>query len=182
MIRGYGETYTGAHVTISFNASVTSQSEPVVNTAELSMDGYYGTASATTHVTSRADLATTKTGPEDAYVGQPITYTINVANLGPDDATDVVILDTLPTGATFLSAPGFCSHTTGVVTCNVPLIDPGGSSNFEIAISMAGPGLISNTVTATAAQLDVNPGNNTATVQNEVAVYINNFYLPVINK
>jgi uncharacterized repeat protein (TIGR01451 family) len=53
------------------------------------------------------------------------TYTVYVDNLGPQNATDVRVIDTLPAGTTFLSATsdaGFtCTHdgaaTGGVVTC-----------------------------------------------------------------
>jgi uncharacterized repeat protein (TIGR01451 family) len=140
------------------------------------------TSNPATVTMARADLAVTKTGPDTARVGELITYTINVANLGPVDATNVVIVDTLPAGATFVSAPAFCTNAAGVVTCNVPLIPVGGNSNFEIVITMGATGPALNSVTATADQLDPDASNNTATWETDVVPANFYFYLPIINK
>jgi uncharacterized repeat protein (TIGR01451 family) len=43
-----------------------------------------------------SDLVVTKTGPGGAVPGDRITYTITVDNLGPSDASGVVVTDTLP--------------------------------------------------------------------------------------
>jgi len=39
--------------------------------------------------------------PDPVVVDTPLTYTLFVSNQGPDDATGVVITDTLPAGVTF---------------------------------------------------------------------------------
>jgi uncharacterized repeat protein (TIGR01451 family) len=44
-----------------------------------------------------ADLGVTKTdGQTTAVPGQPVTYTIGVANAGPDDAAGATVTDTVP--------------------------------------------------------------------------------------
>jgi uncharacterized repeat protein (TIGR01451 family) len=50
-----------------------------------------------------------------------VTYSIQVTNRGTHIATGVRLVDSLPPGATFVSAvasQGACGHTNGVVTCN----------------------------------------------------------------
>ena len=62
------------------------------------------TTSATTSITEQADLEVVKTGPASVAATDTITYSIQVTNLGPSEATSVVITDTLPGSGTFVSA------------------------------------------------------------------------------
>ena len=57
-----------------------------------------------TTVVNTADVVTTKTGPATANAGANITYTLTVRNAGPGAATGIVLVDTLPATATFVSA------------------------------------------------------------------------------
>ena len=52
-----------------------------------------------------ADVAITKADvPDPVTVGGPLTYTLVVTNNGPDDASSIVVTDTLPSGTTFAGA------------------------------------------------------------------------------
>ena len=52
-----------------------------------------------------ADLAVTKTGlPDPVLVGSNLTYTVTVTNNGPNNASNVMVTDTLPANVTFVSA------------------------------------------------------------------------------
>src|SRR5262245_52683239 len=54
-----------------------------------------------------ADLSLTSTAaPDYATVGENLTYAISVANNGPEPATGVTLIDTLPSGVNFLAATG----------------------------------------------------------------------------
>src|SRR2546423_146267 len=56
----------------------------------------------------QADLSITKTdSPDPVAPGTNLTYTIQVANAGPDAAMAVSLMDTIPSGTSFvsLSAP-----------------------------------------------------------------------------
>lgn len=49
-----------------------------------------------------ADLYVTKeASPDPVGVGQPLTYTITVGNLGPDAATSVGLTDSIPAGVLY---------------------------------------------------------------------------------
>ncbi len=52
----------------------------------------------------QADLETVKSGPATVVAGQAATYTLSVVNHGPSDASTVTVTDTLPLGATVVSA------------------------------------------------------------------------------
>lgn len=113
-----------------------------------------------------SDLAITKSGPSTAIAGAPLTYSIVVSNAGPDAASNVVVTDILPAGATFVSATpsqGACSGTN-TVTCNLGTMANGASANIALTILAPNtPQTFSNTasVTTTSA-LDPNPANNTS--------------------
>lgn len=48
-------------------------------------------------------LAISKTGPSNASVGEPISYTLTITNSSPISATEVIVTDTLPTGAYYVN-------------------------------------------------------------------------------
>ncbi|MEO8083674.1 MAG: hypothetical protein ABI780_07630, partial [Ardenticatenales bacterium] len=66
-------------------------------------------------VTDVADLSLVKSGPLTVVAGATMAYSITVANAGPSDAANVVVLDRLPNGITVTNAQvtGGGSCTTG---------------------------------------------------------------------
>ena len=85
--------------------------------------------------------------------GARITYTIGVTNAGPDPASSVKVVDTLPAGATFLSASGTdwsCVNASGTVTCDRTAgnLAPGSAPNITIQIQApVGPTTLTNNAT-----------------------------------
>ncbi len=77
------------------------------------------TDSAELIVDPTADLKITKTAPATANAHQQFTYTMLVENLGPSEATNVVISDPLPAGLNFISS----ADCDAVMTCR-PGNDP----------------------------------------------------------
>ncbi len=76
----------------------------------------------------RADLEVTKTiEPLEAVVGEPVTLTIEVHNIGPETATAVVLTEVIPDDvAEFVSAvaeQGSCTYATSLVTCQLGHIE-----------------------------------------------------------
>jgi uncharacterized repeat protein (TIGR01451 family) len=148
-----------------------------------------GGAGGATAATGSADLSLTKTdSPDPVAAGGALTYTIKVANAGPDTATGVVVTDDLPKDVSFVSAiPTQRSCTVSAnkrkVTCALgtigvtvgpnyspsgPVYTPGVAS---ITIQVAAPskaGTITNSASVGGAQKDPSPKNNSATATTRV--------------
>ena len=114
-------------------------------------------------VVARADLAISKTAsPTTATAGQPITYTISVANGGPSVARNVQVTDVLPptlSGVVLApSAGGSCSGTT----CTFPTIDAAGSATVTVTgtVGSSATGTIVNRATASSPTPDPTSANN----------------------
>lgn len=118
------------------------------------------------------DLALTKTAsPTPAISGQALTYTLRVTNAGAAGATNVTVTDVLPASVTFVSAntaTGNCSQAAGTVTCNLGALNSGGVVDVTIIVVPNAAGLISNTATVTAAEVDAFPASNQSTLATPV--------------
>jgi uncharacterized repeat protein (TIGR01451 family) len=123
---------------------------------------------------SVADLAVTKAGDSNPIItGENLTYTITVTNLGPDAATGVTAIDTLPAGATFNSTtPSQGTYTydpnSNQVTCNLGILETNASATVMIQVTPITVGEIVNTVTVVGEQLDPHLANNTASTTTTV--------------
>jgi uncharacterized repeat protein (TIGR01451 family) len=152
----------------------------VTPTGPGTLDGQMGTATGigTTFdninliVPLPADLSITKTGPATAAPGSQFTYTITVANSGPNSATNVVVSDTLPAGVSFVSAipsQGSCAGTT-TVTCTLGTINNGSNATISLTVQVtAATGTIVNTATVTATEPDPSPGNTSSTATTSIS-------------
>ncbi|HNB50680.1 MAG TPA: PKD domain-containing protein, partial [Anaerolineales bacterium] len=111
-----------------------------------------------------ADLALSQqAGPDPVLSGASIFYTLTVTNLGPSDATDVVLTDPLPAGTSFAGASAGCTETAGEVTCTLPVVENGASVTVHITVTVPVEvvGLLTNTATVSH-PTDPNLANNTA--------------------
>lgn len=120
-------------------------------------------------VVLKADLSISKSAaPEPVFTGQPLTYTITVANNGPAPAANVVVSDTLPAGVTLVGAQasqGSCVTTT----CSLGAIANGSSATVQIVVNApASAGSIINTASVTSDTEDPNAANNTASATTTV--------------
>jgi uncharacterized repeat protein (TIGR01451 family) len=96
-------------------------------------------ASATSDVVApSADLSIMKVdGTDPVLPGGTLIYTLDFANAGPGTAVEVQILDSLPSGVTYVSDDGGCSHSSGVVTCNLGDLDSGDSGQIAITTTVS---------------------------------------------
>jgi uncharacterized repeat protein (TIGR01451 family) len=113
------------------------------------------------------DLSVTKVDSADPVVkGTNFTYTITVRNLGAGgtaDATNVTVVDTLPSQVKFVSAnpsDGTCQRQGSTVTCNLGTVIAGGTATVAIVVEAQTQGTASNLATVTAALADTNAANN----------------------
>src|SRR5262249_45749559 len=65
-------------------------------------------ATDTDTITPMADVAIKKVGPPVIVPGNALVYTLEVRNLGPSTAVQVVVSDTTPIGLTLVSVSGAC--------------------------------------------------------------------------
>ncbi len=130
------------------------------------------------------DLALGKSAsPDPAFVNQELNYTIVLTNNGPTTATNVVVLDTLPGGVTFVSAnasQGSCGEAGGVVSCTLGALGNNSLATVDIVVIPTMVGVITNTATVTADQPDFLAANNTASTVTNVG--LNMVYLPIALK
>ena len=112
---------------------------------------------ATVSCIPEADLSITKTGNTNLItVGNPLIYTLEVNNAGPDTATDVVVTDVLPAGVNLVSTSGCAEDPAGVPTCTLGDIAANNSAMFtiEVMVNAGTIGTITNSASVTSAVFD----------------------------
>jgi uncharacterized repeat protein (TIGR01451 family) len=159
---------------------------PIVNRATVSHAGTdpnpensTGASPATNVMTQTADVSVAKTtGVVRAGAGSSFTYTITVANSGPDTASAVTITDVLPAPLQFvsrtISGPSsgnvFCTtpaaDTNGTITCNAYSLAPGTAVTLTLGVRVAPNaafGAVSNVATITSPNVDPDTADHSAT-------------------
>lgn len=124
----------------------------------------------TVSVTTNADLSIVKSHTGAARVGDPLVFTLQVANSGPSTARSVKVSDPLPAGLAFASAAGngwTCGNEDEQVTCTLDHALASGASADLITVttkvlSTAYPE-VSNTARVDARTGDLTPDNNFST-------------------
>jgi uncharacterized repeat protein (TIGR01451 family) len=97
-------------------------------------------AAVTTTVTSAPILSVSKTdAPDPVAAGANITYTINYSNTGNENASNVVLTDTIPANTSFVSATGGGTLAAGVVTWNIGAVNAGASSSRQLVVQVTSP-------------------------------------------
>jgi uncharacterized repeat protein (TIGR01451 family) len=161
---GHIPSGTPPGTTFSNTATVTSTNDP---NAE-------NNAATTSLTVSSVDVSVTKTGPATAVAGTNVTYTITIANAGPDTADNVGLTDALPAGTTFVSfaqnngpVPA-CSlpnvGANGTVFCNFATLNSGESAAFTLTIKAGNSSPLNNTASGTTDSFDSNTANNSSSV------------------
>jgi uncharacterized repeat protein (TIGR01451 family) len=115
--------------------------------------------------------------PDPVRVGEHLTYTIAVEDLGPSPATGVTVTDNLPRTVELVSATGpsgSCAAQGGKVTCPIGSVKPigvnygGAAATVTIVVVPRSSGTIRNTATVKGNQKDPVGTNNKATAVTRV--------------
>ena len=118
---------------------------------------------------SVADLSVSITdAPDPARVGQPVVYTITVANLGPARATGVTLTVPVPDAVTAFSAEGGVTPVAGVVRFDLGTLDAGLTATRTITVTYGSPRVSTVTATTSATQADPASSNNQAVQTTDV--------------
>ncbi len=150
---GTGTGSTATETTTAGTETTTTTSSSSESTTTTSPSGNAG---------ADPDLAVSQTAtPNGVAVNGDLTYTVTATNNGPDPATNVVVTDTLPEGAVFVSAAG-CS-LDGKVYCGAFGLANGESKSFDIRVKApSAPGRVSNHAEVAGAEPDGATGNNSS--------------------
>ena len=185
-----GKVVSSTLGTLTSTATVSSPNTP---------DGQPGNDTVTQPLTVQAgtDLAVSKqVSPSPVIAGQAVTFTLQVDNLGPMDAANLVLTDTLSAGFSGISASGAgwtCGVTGQTVTCTRPSLTVGSAPPFTVTIpsprpatynialtvgsappvtvtatAPATPGSVTNTATVTSDTADAASGNDSGSVTFDV--------------
>ena len=108
--------------------------------------------------------------PDPVIQNGQVTYNIDVTNLGPGQATGVKVTDSVPAGATFVSATssGMTCVGTKTVSCTTPTIASGASVAIIIKVKATTPGTLSNTAAVESNEPDTDATNNSSTQTTDV--------------
>ncbi|MFW5943336.1 MAG: TadE/TadG family type IV pilus assembly protein, partial [Chloroflexota bacterium] len=168
-----GELASGASETITFVVQAVEVGLATNNAAVTSDEVGPVDASASTVIIdpASADLDIRKTVPSTQMtVGQEFDYEIRVRNLGPSEATDVVVTDALPDELEYVDATttaGECEYDDGshTLTCTNPGPFAANGPHMVITLSVvaAEAGPVSNTASVEAFEPDPVDNNNSST-------------------
>jgi uncharacterized repeat protein (TIGR01451 family) len=114
------------------------------------------------------NLSVMKDGPAQVVSGDGFSYTIRVANAGPDVARSVAVTDTLPIGVSFVVATpsvGSCGAASGTVSCALGTLATLATASVVIKVSadaLAGTDaiVVSNTASVSSDRPDQDPNDN----------------------
>jgi uncharacterized repeat protein (TIGR01451 family) len=119
-----------------------------------------------------SDLAITAftDAPDPVTAGEPIRYTIDLTNIGPDPATNVTVVQVLPSGGELLGASDpSCTEVEGQVDCNLGTLAADASATLTIdVIAPSTPGSVTSTADVFADEDDPVGTNNSASATTEV--------------
>lgn len=132
-----------------------------------------GTDAFVTKIGVLADLSITKTDSRDpVLVNSQFQYSLQISNLGPSPATNVVVTDSLPAQLSFVSATpsqGNCSFSSPTVTCQLGNLGPGANATVVITVTGTTPVTVNNTATVTATEPDTNSSNNSSSQSTKIS-------------
>lgn len=111
------------------------------------------------------DIAITMSSPSSVNAGSFVTFTMTISNLGPGNAANVMLADTLPAPLiSFSTTQGACSSIGTSFSCTLGGMLAGNSATVKVTVA-AGAVAITNTATATLSDpvvTDTNSADNSA--------------------
>jgi uncharacterized repeat protein (TIGR01451 family) len=110
--------------------------------------------------------------PDLAWAGKPLTYTLEVTNLGPTAAPVVTLLDVLPAWTALRWNDGGCTLAGKVLICSLGMLDAGEERRVQVVVTPMRLGMVVNQAVVTAEAEELNPEDNFSTVISTVQGYL----------
>ncbi|RQW01715.1 MAG: T9SS C-terminal target domain-containing protein [Calditrichaeota bacterium] len=126
-----------------------------------------------------ADLSISGSDDKDPVIlGDYITYTINVMNQGPWDASGVIVYDTLSSSVNFISAEcsrGSISQLGNSVTWTIGDLPDDSTAVIRIMVQTTTDGIVRNSANISGNEIDRVADNNAASVRTTVKLFADFF-------
>lgn len=144
----------GPLTNIGYSTAITADPDPSNN------NGTGTNNQVITAVSGLMDVATTLAGPASVFAGATFTYTISLTNSGPSPAVNVLVSNSLPAGASFVSASAGGTNNAGLITWLLPSLASGSGTNLTLTVSAPASGSLTDIVASTSDTRDLVPSNN----------------------
>jgi hypothetical protein len=120
----------------------------------------------TVNATMASDLAISVSSSVDSVdVGANASLLYEINNHGPSAAADIVLVQALQAGATFVGAtPNICTEMNGELSCNIGTLSNDDASSVTIVMRMDIVGPVTFNATASATQHDPDTSNNATAI------------------
>jgi uncharacterized repeat protein (TIGR01451 family) len=123
----------------------------------------FGLCATSTGPSADISVTTDPGTPNPVSAGGNVTYSLNVTNNGPSNATGVTATDFLPAGTTFVSASSGCTNNSGIVTCAIGSLANGASHPLTVTVTAPNQATtLGNWIEAGGNQPDPSTSNNVA--------------------
>jgi uncharacterized repeat protein (TIGR01451 family) len=130
-------------------------------------NGWYLTLTAANPVGSAADVGVTlSASPSPVIVSNNVTYVITATNYGPSTATNVIVNNTLPSGAALVSVsgPGTLTTNGAILKWAVGTLTTNAGAVLTFVVKPTVAGTLTDTASISSDTADVNPDNNSASI------------------
>ena len=127
-------------------------------------------ATITSTVSQAADLQLSMAAlPSPGVISNNLSIISTITNLGPDNASSVVLSNVLPAGVPFVSvtpSQGSCNNNAGTIVCALGTIAKNGKATVTVVMRPASvASLVSSASVAASQPVDLVPANNAALSQ-----------------
>ena len=115
-----------------------------------------------------ADLSVGVVNPDPVIVGNDLSYRITVRNLGPDSATGLSLIHSLPDGIEPVSTDstvGTCTVFDNTIDCDFGSLDNGQSVQLDVFATTSAPGDFQVSAHANADEIDADETNNSRLIE-----------------
>jgi uncharacterized repeat protein (TIGR01451 family) len=167
----------GGIATFTANAVVKNSATGIINNTVSTTSpvdpAYNKTASDSTEILAQVNLSLGLSAPPTVTVSSALTYTLHITNTGAALATNLILENQLPAGASLitytietLAGSPVCLNAPGLISCQLGDLPPGASARVQIvALAPSIPGNTTYRAEIKASEVDANPADNTKNIQ-----------------